>query len=193
MGIQKLNMKIFIKDPSDFTTQTLYVEDACLVADLKEQISEKMDLGDQDFMVQYGIQTLDEETFLADAGITDEGEVSVHFALDGGKKKRKKKPHTTPKKIPHKHKKRSKSLLDYFAVEGDMKVKRLKQESPNAAGAYMADHPDRYTCGRTGSMYYKLTPDGKRLPIPAQNKKVEKKEEKKVDAKDAKGKKGKKK
>merc|ERR1712194_505780 len=42
MGIQKLNMKIFIKDPSDFTTQTLYVEDACLVADLKEQISEKM-------------------------------------------------------------------------------------------------------------------------------------------------------
>merc|ERR1712147_323736 len=126
----------------------------------------------QDFMVQYGIQTLDNETFLADADITDEGEVSVHFALDGG------------------HKKRKLALLDYFSVEGDMKVKRLKQESPNAAGAYMADHPDRYTCGRTGSMYYKLTPDGKRLPIPAQNKKVEKKEEKAKDAgKDAKGKK----
>merc|ERR1712147_254158 len=182
MGIQKLNMKIFIKDPSDFTTQTLYVEDACLVADLKEQISEKMALEGQDFMVQYGIQTLDNETFLADDGITDEGEVSVHFALDGGKKKRKKKP--------HKHKKRKLALLDYYSVEGDMKVKRLKQESPNAAGAYMADHPDRYTCGRTGSMYYKLTPDGKRLPIPAQNKKVEKKEEKAKDAgKDAKGKK----
>lgn len=122
-------------------------------------------------MVQYGIQTLDEETFLADAGIVDEGEVSVHFALDGGKKKRKKKNHTTPKKIPHKHKKRPKALLEYFSVdEGTMKVKRLKQESPNAAGAYMADHPDRYTCGRTGTMFYKLTADGKRLPIPKQNK-----------------------
>ena len=32
----------------------------------------------------------------------------------------------------------------------------------------MADHPDRYTCGKTGTMFYKLTPDGKRLPIPKQ-------------------------
>merc|ERR1712070_299231 len=177
-------------DPSDFSTQTLYVEDACLVADLKEQISQKMSLQGQDFMVQYGIQTLDEETFLEDAGIQDEGEVSVHFALDGGKKKRKKKPHTTPKKIPHKHKKRPKALLEYFSVEdGSMKVKRLKQESPNAAGSYMADHADRYTCGKTGTMYYKLTPDGKRLPVPKQNKLVGKKEDKKEE-KVAKKKKG---
>ena len=47
-----------------------------------------------------------------------------------------------------------------------------KQESPQAAGAYMADHPDRYTCGKTGTMFYKLTPDGKRLPVPKQNKPV---------------------
>ena len=142
-----------------------------------------MSLGEDDFMVQYGIQTLDEETFLADSGIVDEGEVSVHFALDGGKKKRKKKPHTTPKKIPHKHKKRPKALLEYFNVEeGTMKVKRLKQESPNASGAYMADHPDRYTCGRTGTMFYKLTGDGKRLPIPKQNKVVLSKDQLKADA-----------
>ena len=151
-----------------------------------------MSLGEEEFMVQFGIQTLDEETFLGDAGITDEGEVSVHFALDGGKKKRKKKQHTTPKKIPHKHKKRPKALLEYFSVdEGTMKVKRLKHESPNAAGSYMADHPDRYTCGRTGTMYYKLTAEGKRLPVPKQNKLVTgAKEDKKVDAK--KPKKGKK-
>ena len=140
-------------------------------------------------MVQYGIQTLDEETFLADSGIVDEGEVSVHFALDGGKKKRKKKPHTTPKKIPHKHKKRKLALLDYFSVdESSNKVTRLKQESPNIPGAYMADHADRYTCGRTGTMFYKLTADGKRFPIPKQNKatvEAAKKEDKK-DAKDRK-------
>jgi len=34
----------------------------------------------------------------------------------------------------------------------------------------MADHPDRYTCGRCGSMFYRLTGDGKRMPIPKQNK-----------------------
>jgi len=40
----------------------------------------------------------------------------------------------------------------------------------------MADHPDRYTCGKTGTMFYKLTPDGKRLPVPEQKKpKVEEK------------------
>lgn len=36
----------------------------------------------------------------------------------------------------------------------------------------MADHPDRHTCGRCGNMFYKLTKDGKRMPIPKQNKPV---------------------
>lgn len=95
--------------------------------------------------------------------------MSVHMSLDGGKRKRKKKVHTTPKKIKHKHVKRPKALLEYFSVDdGTGKVKRLKQESPQAAGAYMADHPDRFTCGKTGVMFYKLTADGKRLAIPKQ-------------------------
>merc|ERR1711918_194046 len=132
---------------------------------------------EEEFDLQFGIQTLDEETFLEDAGIADEAQVSVHFSLDGGKKKRKRKPHTTPKKIKHKHKKRPKALLAYFSVDDTNKVKRLKQESPQAAGAYMADHPDRYTCGRTGTMFYKLTADGKRFPVPKQNKPVVKKED----------------
>jgi hypothetical protein len=34
----------------------------------------------------------------------------------------------------------------------------------------MADHPDRHTCGRCGNMFYKLSKDGKRMPIPKQNK-----------------------
>ena len=34
----------------------------------------------------------------------------------------------------------------------------------------MADHPDRHTCGRCGNMFYKLTKDGKRMPVPKQNK-----------------------
>mgnify|MGYP001574702389 CR=1 FL=1 len=34
----------------------------------------------------------------------------------------------------------------------------------------MADHPDRHTCGRCGNMFYKLTNEGKRMPVPKQNK-----------------------
>merc|ERR1712216_20779 len=145
-----------------------------------------MEIDAAEVELQYGIQTLPEEAFLVDCGILDEGEVSVHMSLDGGKRKRKKKVHTTPKKIPHKHKKRPKALLEYFSVDdATNKVKRLKKESPNAAGSYMADHPDRYTCGRTGTMFYKLTADGKRLPIPKQKPKavVEKVKDSKPDPK----------
>ena len=34
----------------------------------------------------------------------------------------------------------------------------------------MAEHADRFVCGRTGKTYFRLTNDGKRLPIPKNNK-----------------------
>ena len=134
-----------------------------------------MEIDAEELNLQYGIQTLQAEDFLGDC-VTAESTIVVHMDLDGGKKKKKRKPKTTPKVIKHKHKKRAKSLLDYFSVDdASGKVKRLKQESPAGAGIYMADHPDRFTCGKTGTMFYKLTADGKRLPSPEQRqpKKVE--------------------
>lgn len=140
---------------------------------LRQQVASAIECDAEDLELQYGIQTLQNEQFLVDCGIMDEGECSVHMSLDGGKRKRKKKVHTTPKKVKHVHKKRPKALLEYFSVDdASGKVKRLKQESPAAAGAYMAEHPDRYTCGKTGTQFFKLTADGKRLPIPKQNKPV---------------------
>ena len=62
--------------------------------------------------------------------------------------------------------------------------------APNLKGTYMADHPDRHTCGKCGNMFYKLTKDGKRMPIPKQNK--PKVEAPKVEAKKETKKKGKK-
>lgn len=113
------------------------------------------------------------------------------MSLDGGKRKRKKKVHTTPKRIPHVHKPRPKALLNYFVVdESTGKVNRLLQESPNHPGVYMANHQDRYTCGKTGTMYYKVDASGKRLPPPKQNKPVK---AEKVVAKKEDPKKGKKK
>ena len=53
----------------------------------------------------------------------------------------------------------------------------------------MAEHPDRYTCGKTGTMFYKLTENGERLPIPKQKKVVKEVVVKKVETKKKKGKK----
>ena len=176
-------MKVFIKDPSG-QTYTHYVEDSNLVADLKDQVAEGVEIDAEELTLQFGIRTLQNEEFLGDC-LEDEACITMHMSLDGGKKKKKKrKAFTSPKRVAHKHRKRPKALLEYFTVEQD-KVKRLKQESPNCSGAYMADHADRYTCGKTGTMFYKLTADGKRLPIPKnQAKKAEvKKEEVKKAAK----------
>lgn len=92
-------------------------------------------------------------------------------AEGGGKRKRKKKIYTNPKRVAHKHRKRSKAVLEYFSVEASGKVKKLKQECPQCPPAtYMAEHPDRYVCGKCGKTFYRLTADGKRLAIPKQNK-----------------------
>lgn len=57
-----------------------------------------------------------------------EATINAVFKLEGGKKKRKKKVYTKPKKIKHKHKKRSKALLEYFNVDNTGKIQKLKIE-----------------------------------------------------------------
>ena len=57
-----------------------------------------------------------------------EATINVVAKLDGGKKKRKKKVYTKPKRIPHKHKKRAKALLEYFEVDNNGKITKLKIE-----------------------------------------------------------------
>ena len=161
-----------------------------LLTIFRTQIATGLEVSEEDFVLQNGFRTLEGDQMLVDCGIMDEGEISVHMSLDGGKRKRKKKQHTTPKKIPHKHKARSKALLDYFTVDDSTgKVRRLKEESPVKPGVYMADHQDRYTCGLSGTMYYKVDKSGNRLPPPKQNKP----QAKKVEAKKEDPKKGKKK
>merc|ERR1711939_509449 len=76
--------------------------------------------------------------------------------LRGGAKKRKKKTYTTPKKIKHVRKKVKMSILKYYKVDSDGKIKRLRRECPNStcgAGVFMAWHADRQYCGRCGLTY----------------------------------------
>ena len=119
----------------------------------------------------FNTAALEENLTIEEAGLEDESSVDVLVSLDGGKRKRKKKVYTKPKKIKHKHKKRPLALLEYYNVEQTGKIKKLKHECERCqVGTYMADHPDRYTCGNCGHMLYRLTAKGERLPIPKQNK-----------------------
>ena len=60
--------------------------------------------------------------------VTLEATINIVMRLCGGKKKRKKKVYTKPKKIKHKHRKRSKALLEYFNVDNTGKISKLKIE-----------------------------------------------------------------
>jgi len=76
--------------------------------------------------------------------------------LRGGAKKRKKKTYTKPKKNKHKRRKTKLAYLQFYKVDGDGKVSRLRKECPNAecgAGVFMANHFDRHYCGRCGLTY----------------------------------------
>ena len=124
--------------------------------------------------IMFNTAALDGEMTVAESGLETESSINVVVALDGGKRKRKKKVYTKPKKIKHKHRKRSLALLEYFNVEATGKIKRLKTECPNCqVGTYMADHPDRFVCGKCGHMLYRLTAKGERLPIPENKKPVQ--------------------
>lgn len=78
--------------------------------------------------------------------LVEEKEACVYLVVDieGGKKKKKKKA-KKPKR-QHKKKKVNLAVLKYFKVEGG-KVVRLRQRSE--VGTFMAEHADRYYCGKS--------------------------------------------
>ena len=116
--------------------------------------------------------------------------------LGGGKKKggKKKKAYTTPKKNKHIHKNAKLHVLDYYALK-DGKAEKIKKICENEAckdkGIFMANHWNRYYCGKCHLTLVKLNApkeEPKKVKVVA---KVETKDEK-ADAAAA-AKKGKKK
>ena len=69
-----------------------------------------------------------------------ESTLNMVIRLCGGKKKRKKKVYTKPKKIKHKHRKRTKALLEYFNFDNTGKISKLKIECEKCpAGKLLKD------------------------------------------------------
>ena len=92
----------------------------------RSQIEESADFA-VDRLV-FGTAILSDEMTIEEAGLETESTVNALIDLEGGKRKRKKKVYTTPKRVPHKHKKRPLALLEYYSVENSGKVKKIKQE-----------------------------------------------------------------
>ena len=82
--------------------------------------------------------------------------MDILLGLEGGAKKKKKKAFTTTKKIKHKHKNRKLATLKYYKVDAGSKVDKLKIECENCGvGTFMAEHKNRYHCGKCGKAYTK--------------------------------------
>ena len=76
----------------------------------------------------HGMTVLAGDMTLEALGLDEESTINMVLSLCGGKKKRKKKIYTKPKKIGHKHKKRPKAILEYFNVDNTGKIVKLKIE-----------------------------------------------------------------
>jgi small subunit ribosomal protein S27Ae len=117
-----------------------------------------------------------ENGLLSVYGLTKDSDVYMVVDIDGGKGKKKKKKTKKPKK-PHRKRKVNLAILKYYKVDGG-KVVRLRQRSP--AGTFMAEHSDRYYCGKSHITYKKkeetttTAPPKKEAPVKVEEKKEEK-------------------
>ena len=145
-------------------TETINISNISSVESIKNEVE-----------LSFGIPT-DEQKLIFEGKSLNFGTVELNnnsciyliVDIDGGKKKKKKK--TKKPKRHHKKKKVNLAVVNYYKVEGG-KVVRLRQRSP--VGTFMAEHSDRYYCGKSHITFKKKEETAPTQGGKADAKKVE--------------------
>merc|ERR1711981_1064180 len=137
-------MQIYINNTS---INAVEVDPSTTVAELKTNLALTGNL------IANGELLMDDSTL---ENLQEESTIQIVHPVLGGGRKRKKKVYTTPKKIKHKRTKVKLQTLKYYKVTDTGKLERKRKECPICgAGVFMANHQDRYYCGKcTNTMKY---------------------------------------
>ena len=142
-------MRIFVNCFGN--THMVTTDSSTLVSEVMRDIQNDMSLPLSAFLTS-AEGVLPEEAMISEV-VSENGNVSVGISLEGGKKgkSKKRKAYNTPKKNKHKKVNVKKAILNYYAIETDGSVKRVKRPSEQVGcknrGVFMASHWNRYYCG----------------------------------------------
>merc|ERR1712014_266020 len=156
-------MQIIVKALSG--TRAIELEQNACVELLKQRIEELEGIPATEQRLVAATSLLVDGKTLAESGVEALSVVELSLALEGGRKKKKKKTYTKPKKDKHTNKKVKLAVLKYYKVDPRAhKIERLKRECPSpecGAGIFMANHYDRQYCGKCHLTYIGANKDQK--------------------------------
>ena len=133
------------------TGATCEITDAQTLSEIQSQIESQMGIPSEEQKL-----LLNGKLLTAESKIEDNSTLALVVALEGGAKGKKKKKDTKKGKKKHHKKKVKLAVLNYYKVEDD-KVVRLKQMCKVCPpGTFIAEHEDRFYCGRCHTVYTKV-------------------------------------